>query len=253
MSLRGLPPTIEWLRSLRTEGFLLDHKTAYSRLDLSAWSPAGSPQTVLCVDDNETNRYVRGRILREAGFQVIEAANGMSALKAAAEAQPAVIVLDVRLPDLDGFEVCSRLKLDPVTQNIPVLHVSAVGELENDLPVAFEHESDGYLREPIAPATLVATTRSLIRNSEYRERLRRSEAVYRGLIEQAYEGVWVVDPSGRTQFANRRMAEMLKCSAPEQLAGRNAFDFVSDQEKDALKAQSRSGSPARAASVTRCG
>ena len=195
------------------------------------------PRRVLCVDDNDVNRYVRMEILRAAGLDVLGCATGRDALALASKEQPSVLVLDIRLPDLNGFEVCSRLKSDPKTKHIPVLHVSATGRFDSDLPEALAHDSDAYLREPIEPATLVATVTALIRTAGDRDRWRRSEARYRWFLEQAYEGVWVVDGTGRTEYVNARMAEMLKCPEAEQLIGRSAFDFVPDRDSDFLKAR----------------
>ena len=159
----------------------------------------------------------------------------------AAEAQPALVVLDVRLPDLDGFEVCERLRSDPRTQDIPVLHVSVAGRPDHDLPRALQFESDAYLREPVAPETLIATANALIQTREYRERLRRSEAKYRSLLDQAYEGIWVADNSGRTVFANQRMAEMLQYPGPAELTGRIAFDFVPEEDRESTRARFAAG------------
>ncbi len=84
------------------------------------------PPTVLSVNDDETRRRLRGRILRDAGFRVVEATNHAEAVSLAIAEQPSLVVLDVRLPGLDAFHVCRRLKSDPRTRAIPVLHVSAV-------------------------------------------------------------------------------------------------------------------------------
>ena len=83
-----------------------------------------TPQTVLAVDDNDAIRYSVVRRLRDAGFHVIEASTGAEALRLAKQ-EPVLITLDINLPDIDGFEVCRRLKSDPATREIPVLHLSA--------------------------------------------------------------------------------------------------------------------------------
>src|SRR5215207_9898492 len=80
--------------------------------------------TILVVDDTEAERYYVARVLRKAGFEVKESATGGDALRFAQD-QPDLITLDVRLPDINGFEVCRRLKADPATRDIPVLHISA--------------------------------------------------------------------------------------------------------------------------------
>jgi CheY-like chemotaxis protein len=81
--------------------------------------------TILNVDDDDASRYATSRILRQAGFEIIEAATGAEALRLAKE-NPDLVILDVNLPDMDGFEVCERIKADPATSLIPVLHLSAV-------------------------------------------------------------------------------------------------------------------------------
>lgn len=81
---------------------------------------------VLNVDDSAERLRYRTTVLRAVGFDVLEAYTGTSALKIASREHPAMILLDVNLPDLDGFEVCARLKApDASTREIPVLHVSA--------------------------------------------------------------------------------------------------------------------------------
>src|SRR5215475_13121485 len=87
-------------------------------------SSADAPPTILTVDDNDAIRYAFGRYLRNGGYNVMEARNGTEALALAVQ-NPALITLDVHLPDIDGFEVCRRLKADPETREIPVLHISA--------------------------------------------------------------------------------------------------------------------------------
>src|SRR5690349_1965945 len=83
-----------------------------------------SGAVILIVDDREENRYVSSRILKNAGYAVAEATSGREALQKVLE-NPALVVLDVRLPDIIGYEVCRRIKSNPQTANIPVLQISA--------------------------------------------------------------------------------------------------------------------------------
>lgn len=80
--------------------------------------------TILNVDDNEQSRYAISRVLRKAGFNVLEARTGREALEVAS-ARPSLIILDINLPDMLGFDVCRQLKSDPETRDIPVIHMSA--------------------------------------------------------------------------------------------------------------------------------
>ena len=84
--------------------------------------PKQQPISILHVDDDEANRYVHTRMLQRAGFNVIEAMTGTQALQLVAEIKPDLIVLDVKLPDIHGFEVCRKIQNDPATASIPVLH-----------------------------------------------------------------------------------------------------------------------------------
>jgi len=80
--------------------------------------------TILNVDDNAEHRYAITRVLSEAGFEVIEAGTGTEALDRA-RLRPSLIILDINLPDMLGFDVCRQLKTNPVTREIPVIHMSA--------------------------------------------------------------------------------------------------------------------------------
>ena len=120
-------------------------------------------QLILNVDDFEPQRYVRSAVLRSAGFDVLEAATGREALAAAREHQPALVVLDVHLPDIDGREVCRAIKRDAVTAGVLVLHVSATFREAAFRIRALENGADGYLAEPVEADELVAQVRALLR------------------------------------------------------------------------------------------
>jgi len=118
--------------------------------------------TVLAVDDNEILRYSIKRILLDAGFSVIEAKSGREALQLAAN-NPDLITLDINLPDMDGFEVCRELKLNPVTSHIPILHVSGTFIDPEYRVKGLQGGADGYLAEPFDPSEFVATIEALLR------------------------------------------------------------------------------------------
>src|SRR5580658_1675946 len=82
-------------------------------------------RSILNVDDYHPSRYARTKILQQAGFEVVEAATGKEALDRAVEHNPMLVLLDVNLPDMSGFDVCRLMKKDPRTKDTPVLHISA--------------------------------------------------------------------------------------------------------------------------------
>lgn len=127
---------------------------------------------ILNVDDSEGARYAKSRILTRAGFKVIEAADGNSALLRAREDKPDLVLLDVKLPDINGFEVCRLLKADPETRAVLVLQTSASYIGVADKIRALEGGADNYLFEPIEPEELVANVKALLRLGQVERELR---------------------------------------------------------------------------------
>jgi signal transduction histidine kinase len=127
---------------------------------------------ILNVDDNDGARYAKTRVLVHAGFEVIEAASGQGALDQVRARGPALVLLDVKLPDINGIEVCSRIKRDPQTRSTLVLQTSAAAVQSLDKVRALDGGADSYLTEPIEPAELVANVRALLRLHRAEEALR---------------------------------------------------------------------------------
>lgn len=130
------------------------------------------PPLILNVDDYDPARYARTQVLRRAGFRVSEAATGGEALRLASREQPAVVLLDVNLPDMSGLEVCRRLRHHPEIGTVAVLHLSATAIAEGDRVVGLESGADGYLVEPVSPTVLVATVNALLRARRAEDALR---------------------------------------------------------------------------------
>ena len=134
-----------------------------------------SDSLILNVDDSEGARYAKTRILTRAGFKVIEAASGSAALHRAREDKPDLVLLDVKLPDINGFEVCRLLKADADTRAILVLQTSASYIGVADKIRALEGGADNYLFEPIEPEELVANVKALLRLGIVERELRDGE------------------------------------------------------------------------------
>lgn len=144
--------------------------------------PENPALTILTVDDNDAIRYSLTRYLREDGYEVLEARTGREALELA-RSEPALVTLDINLPDMDGYEICRRLKEDPATRDIPVLHISASRVEPGDRVRGLEGGADAYLAEPINRQELLATVKALLRMRQAQREARRQA----GEAEQARE------------------------------------------------------------------
>jgi signal transduction histidine kinase len=119
--------------------------------------------TILNVDDDEAGRYAKSRILQRAGYRVVDAGTGTDALRIARQEKPPLILLDVKLPDISGLEVCRILKSDPATAHMMILQMSATHVTEADRVQGLEGGADGYLTEPLEAEELQATVKALLR------------------------------------------------------------------------------------------
>ena len=138
---------------------------------------------VLVVEDEPDIRHLIAHHLGREGFQCREAATGAEALRAARTAAPDLIVLDLMLPEIDGLEVCRRLRGDAATAGIPIIMLTAKSD-EVDRVVGLELGADDYVAKPFSPKELVARVRAVLR----RTRPDATERVYR-------QGGIVLDPA----------------------------------------------------------
>src|SRR5947209_7996748 len=118
--------------------------------------------TILVVDDEPNIADLVELYLRRDGYRVVKSANGEDALRAVADHRPRLVVLDVGLPDIDGLEVCRRLR---ASSNIPVIFLTA-RDTEVDRVLGLELGADDYVAKPFSPAELVARVKAVLRRSE---------------------------------------------------------------------------------------
>lgn len=183
-----------------------------------------SKSHILVVDDNPATRYATCRVLRGAGWHVSEAADGMEALSKAND-DIDLVILDVNLPDIDGFEVCRRLRANEVTARIPVVHLS--GTFVNDAHKVHGLESgaDGYLTHPVEPPVLIATVNAFLRTRLAESNLRQSEARFKAVFENALNGVALLDDAFAVVDLNPAFCQMLD-RPRESMIGRPLASYV---------------------------
>jgi diguanylate cyclase (GGDEF)-like protein/PAS domain S-box-containing protein len=205
----------------------------------------GAAGRLLIVDDNPVNLSVVVEHLEDSGYEVLVALDGQEALKRAAYSRPDLILLDVMMPGIDGFETCRRLKQQMATAEIPVIFMTALDDVA-DKVAAFQAGGVDYVSKPFQPEELLARVRthltlrraqlSLSAQNEKLEAevaarreaetaLRASEQSFRRLFETADDGIALLDPElGTIVDANARMQHVVHCSRVE-LIGRRFDDL----------------------------
>lgn len=167
---------------------------------------------ILVVDDIETNRRLLEARLSAEYFDVVLASSGVECLQRATETMPDLILLDVMMPGMDGFETCKRLKSDPATRHIPVIMVTALDQRE-DRVKGLEAGADEFLTKPVNDVALFARVRSLLRLKDVLDelRLRHEGALADAGDEADLDGpAMVIVAAGDDQAAERLSAKLPK-------------------------------------------
>ncbi len=137
---------------------------------------------ILVVDDTEPLRMGTARVLRQAGYAVEEAATGREGLEKARRLKPDLVLLDVNLPDMSGFDICKTLKSDPDSKRVYVMMLSASKTSPDDRSEGLELGADGYLIRPLSNRELLAGVRAM-------ERIIRAERERDRVIEELQEAL----------------------------------------------------------------
>lgn len=164
--------------------------------------------TILLVDDDEVKRYTVAKILARAGYLIHEAATGTEALRFVAQG-PDLIVLDVKLPDMSGFDVCRIIKSNPLTRTIPVLHVSATFVDLEDKVQGLEVGADGYLTDVMEPLELLATVKALLRARKAEQAAELTARQWQLTFDAVSDGVALLDRDGTVAQVNQAFENIL--------------------------------------------
>ena len=119
---------------------------------------------ILVVEDQEDNRRIVRDLLTSVGYEIIEALNGEEGVQAAETHVPDLILMDIQLPVLDGYEATRRIKANPTIQHIPIIVVTSYALSGDDVKAA-EAGCDGYVSKPFSPRALLAKVRELLQET----------------------------------------------------------------------------------------
>jgi signal transduction histidine kinase len=188
----------------------------------------GPKHCILIVDDNETGRYVKAHVLRRNGHEVLEAGTGKEGLKLVKERMPALVLLDVKLPDGSGLDVCRTIKqVDP---SVLVLQTSAAFTGRQDRAAGLAGGADAYLIEPIEAEELTSNITALLRLRQAEQALRRSnEELERRIQERTQEladaNAKLCEEANERAKAEEIIRHTQKLDVLGQLTGGIAHDF----------------------------
>ena len=187
-------------------------------------TPVPDRLRILNADDYGPARYARTKLLQQAGFAVVEAQTGAETLRQAVEARPHVVLLDVKLPDLDGYEVCRQLKANPITAAIPVLHLTAAHRGADDHARGLDAGAEGFLVEPVAPEVLLATVRSVARTRWAEDAVRVAARQWQLTFDAITDAVCLLDLERRVLRHNAVFGGL--ADEAEPLAGRDGAEVT---------------------------
>ncbi len=231
-----------------------------------------APTTIMIVDDDPENLRVLSTMLARENYTIRCFPGGVPALQSSQEDPPNLILLDVRMPEMDGFEVCARLKADKNLKDIPVLFISAADEIEMKV-AAFEQGGADYITKPFQADEVLSRIRTQLAITRYQKdleslnleleaRVRRrtsdlkktneslkeeikarqaaqvdllkSEEKYRRIVTTANEAIFVTDEAFRITYTNRVAIDILG-GTEEHILGQPALSFIDDKDRKAFE------------------
>ena len=211
---------------------------------------------ILAIDDKPDNLTTLSAILKKyiPDCTVITAQSGYEGIEKAITELPDTILMDVKMPGMDGYEACKKIKANEATRHIPIAMITAIRTESVDISRGLDIGVEAFLAKPIDETVLVAQVNTLLRIKKtedklrsqkdllekmVRERtdaLRKSEKNYKVLLETTSEGFWQFNPELKTVEVNPALCKMLGYSA-EEMIGKTPFDFADDENQKIFSEQ----------------
>lgn len=183
--------------------------------------------TILIVDDSRIARDALEALLTGQDYELVFAESGREALQITGAMRPDLILLDVMMPDVDGFETCRLLRAEKSTAEIPVVLVTALDDRSSRLQ-GFDAGADDYVVKPFDRAELLGRVRTILRLNRFR-RLTEERERFQRMVELAPYGLVLADGAGTITFANGAFATLVGASRPVALEGRTLRDMLSHE------------------------
>lgn len=175
------------------------------------------PGTILIIDDDRSGREVLEALLLSQGYNLVLAASGPEALQKLDEVQVDLILLDIMMPGMDGFEVCRRIRNTSAIADIPILVLTAMNDFRSRL-AGFEAGADDYIPKPYDSLELFARVRTISRLNRYR-RLVAERVKFQQLFDLSPNGQMVIDSSGVIHLTNKKALDFICVNSADEVVG----------------------------------
>ncbi len=182
------------------------------------------PARILVVEDDHDTSHLLLQSLEAEGYQVIQAFDGIEGEKALIEQRPDLVLLDIMMPKLDGFELCRRARENPATRTLPILFLTAKDDFTDKMK-GFRSGGDDYVTKPFVVGELMARISAHLRIQTLKRDLAFSEQRYRLLIENSPDAILLVSPDRELLFHNHRLLEILKQPVEQNWSGKSLAEL----------------------------
>jgi PAS domain S-box-containing protein len=191
---------------------------------------------ILVVDDEPGILRLISEMLRVHGYEVLEASSGRRGLQMARQLRPDLLLLDAVMPDLNGIEVCRRIKADPLLADVFVVLVSGEATSAAEKVGGLKAGADEYIAKPVHSGEFLARIRTIVRLRDTTAALRASEQHYRSLVDILPEGVGMIDLEGRLAAVNPQAVTMLGFVNTKELLMRSVADLIQPEDQERFRA-----------------
>ena len=190
-----------------------------------------SGMKILIVDDILDNLSILGHFLQQIGLEISVARTGEKAFELVAQNKPDLILLDIMMPGMDGYEVCRRLKADASTKDIPIIFITALSGTE-DMMRGFSVGGVDYITKPFHEREVVCRITTQLKLKKAQDEIKRREKFYRVIVERVPDLIFQLDPDRKIVFANP--AFRLLGYDPDQLVGQPIGNLIESSDKESL-------------------
>lgn len=186
---------------------------------------------ILIVDDVPDNLSILGHFLKQSDLQIFIARGGAQGIEFVKKNKPDLILLDVMMPDIDGYEVCRKLKSDESTKNIPVIFITGLVETEN-IQKGFEAGAVDYITKPFQEIEVICRIKTQLKLKKAQDELIHQEKFYRAIVERVPDLIFQLGQDRKIVFANP--AFRFLGYDPVQMSGQLIDNIIVNDNKDDL-------------------